>query len=182
MDIIGNNFGEDLIGTLNADYIDGLGGNDFIFGDDGNDTLLGFDGDDTLDGGLGNDIVVGEAGNDVIVGGGFDLNSNQVDILTGDFERNSIDNGFRGADTFVLGDSSGAYYLDSPGFERSSYAIITDFNYLDGDKIQVSGSINDYNVLNSASGFGVDILYKGDLIAVVENTTNVFKEADFIYV
>lgn len=197
MRIIGNNFSEDLFGTFGADFIDALGGNDFVFADAGNDTvlggtgndtldgdtgndlligeagndsLLGWDGNDTLEGGLGNDILRGERGNDVLVGGGFELNSGEKDTLTGG----------TGADVFILGDSLGAYYEDSFGFGTGSFATITDFNSFEGDKIQVFGNIADYS-LEPFRG-GVDIVYQGDLIGYIENTSNVILESDFIFV
>ena len=197
MDIIGSNLSENLFGTFRADFIDALGGNDFVFADAGNDTvlggtgndtldggmgndilrgeadndsLLGWDGNDTLEGGLGNDILRGEVGADILVGGGFQLNSNEQDTLTGG----------SGADVFVLGDSIGAYYEDSFGFGAASYATITDFNALEGDKIQVFGNINDYRL--EAFGGGLDIVYQGDIIGFVQNTTNVFLNTDFIFV
>ncbi|MDJ0726353.1 MAG: calcium-binding protein [Prochloraceae cyanobacterium] len=202
MKTIGLNSAEDIFGTLGSDFIDGLDGNDFVFGDagddtilggtgkdtldggtgndvligeSGNDRLLGWDGDDTLKGGRGNDVLNGENGNDILVGGGFDLrgfdlNSKELDTLTGG----------AGADVFILGDSLGAYYLDSFGFEASSFATITDFDALEGDKIQVFGTSQDYTLSNR--GNGVDILYQGDLIAFVENTTDVVPTIDFVFV
>ncbi len=206
MKTIGLNSAEDIFGTLGSDFIDGLDGNDFVFGDagddtilggtgkdtldggtgndvligeSGNDRLLGWDGDDTLKGGLGNDLLRGELGNDVLnggfgkdilVGGGFKYNSKELDTLTGG----------AGADVFILGDSLGAYYLDSFGFEASSFATITDFDALEGDKIQVFGTSQDYTLSNL--GNGVDILYQGDLIAFVENTTDVIPTIDFVFV
>ena len=67
-----------------------------------------------------------------------------------------------GADTFVLGDSFGSYY------QGLGYATITDFNYAEGDKIDVFGSYTNYGVTDLANG-DAQIKYNGDLIAVVEN-------------
>nr|WP_290222820.1 hypothetical protein [Trichocoleus desertorum] len=62
--------GNDLIlGTILADYIDGLEGDDQIQGDAGNDFLSGAGGQDVLFGQAGNDTLVGQAGNDQLVGG-----------------------------------------------------------------------------------------------------------------
>lgn len=72
-----------LVGSYNADYLDGQNGTDYIYGYGGNDTLIaGYDwsynyvnggtGDDWIYGGYGGDTLVGEAGNDWIYG--FDGN------------------------------------------------------------------------------------------------------------
>ncbi|BAU64524.1 peroxidase family protein [Stanieria sp. NIES-3757] len=54
--------------------------------------------------------------------------------------------GGAGGDTFVLGDSLGAFY------SGSGYATITDFSFSQGDKIQVFGSASDYTLANSGNG------------------------------
>jgi hypothetical protein len=64
-----------------------------------------------------------------------------------------------------------AYYLGD------DYATITDFNYLEGDKFQVYGSSADYS-LGTSNWSGSDALdtgiyYQGNLIAVVQDTTDV---------
>lgn len=155
--------GNDIVsGWAGNDYIDGWTGNDTLYGKYGNDALLGYDGDDSLIGGRGSDLLVGEAGNDTLKGYGF--STYEYDILSGG----------TGADTFVLGNYLGAFY------EGAGYATITDFDWSEGDKIRVYGSSNDYSLSNF--GNGVDIYYQGDLIAFVENTTDVLLSADFIYV
>jgi len=195
--IIGTEFNDDLFGTSGADFIDGLGGDDFILAKGGNDTVYGESGNDTIDGGsgnddlfgeagvdflfgglgnddiyggLGNDDIYGEAGADFLFGGGLAFNSGELDTLTGG----------TGADVFFLGDAFGAYYEDSFGLGEASYATITDFNALEGDQIQVFGSINDYSLETFAGG--LDIFYKGDLIAFVQNTTDVVPSIDFVFV
>ncbi|MFH5948346.1 hypothetical protein [Roseomonas xinghualingensis] len=68
------NGNDELVGTAQADVIDGLGGNDLIRGLGGHDILYGGDGDDILDGGTGADRMEGGAGNDTyIVDHGGDL-------------------------------------------------------------------------------------------------------------
>ncbi|MBQ6005783.1 MAG: hypothetical protein IJL14_06015 [Selenomonadaceae bacterium] len=59
---------EEIVGTNQADYIDGRGGNDPIDARGGNDTILGGTGNDTLTGGEGTDSFVYASGdgNDVI--------------------------------------------------------------------------------------------------------------------
>jgi hypothetical protein len=67
----------------------------------------------------------------------------------------------------------------------SGYATITDFKWWEGDKIRIGGSISDYT-LNKSQNFGgssaldTAIYRYGDLIAVVQDTTNVYASLDFI--
>ena len=133
-------------------------GDDNLYGADGNDYLVGNSGDNNLYGVDGNDTLIGSNPN--VYGSG----SGEYDIL----------NGGSGADTFVLGESDEAYY------QGSGYATISDFDYSEGDKIQVYGSADDYTL--SRHNNGVNINYYGDLIGHVENTTNVIISADFIFV
>ena len=78
-----------LVGSADADLIDGNAGNDdirgsqgddILFGGAGNDTLLGQAGEDTLVGGIGDDSLEGQAG-DVFIGGAGDDTYN---ILVGE--------------------------------------------------------------------------------------------------
>ncbi len=163
-DYINGGSGNDtLLGYDGNDTIDGWTGDDYISGEAGDDYLLGYDGNDSLFGGTGTDTLNGEWGDDLINGGAYSYDSFEYDTLTGGAD----------ADTFVLGDYFGIQYQ---GF---GYATITDFNWTEGDKIQVFGSIDDYAVTGNGSG-GVDILYQGDLLAQVTNTTDVIAAYDFI--
>ncbi|WP_449419971.1 calcium-binding protein [Phormidium nigroviride] len=164
--ITGNAVGNHINGEAGNDYIDGAGGNDNLYGEAGNDTLIGGLGKDYLFGAANNDSLVGgwdddnlygDTGSDILLGGsGKDYldgygNGTEFDILTG---------GTQG-DTFVLGYSTIGYYLGN------GHATITDFNSLQGDKIQVAGSTQDYSLVKSGSN--TNILYKNDLIALVQN-------------
>jgi Ca2+-binding RTX toxin-like protein len=109
-------------------------------------------------GGSGTDKMYGEAGNDKLSGGGTTYNSYEYDEMTGG----------TGADTFVLGDSYGTHYLGG------GYAIIKDFKYGEGDKIQLKGKESDYtfqdiHVGGSASLKDAAIYKGGDLVAVLHD-------------
>jgi Ca2+-binding RTX toxin-like protein len=164
--ITGNAIANRLNGRAGNDYIDGRDGADDLYGEAGNDTLIGGVDDDylfgaanndSLVGGWGDDNLYGDTGNDILLGGiGKDYlngygNGTEFDILTG---------GTQG-DTFVLGYSTIGYYLGN------GHATITDFKSLQGDKIQVAGSTQDYSLVKF--GNNTNILYKKDLIAVVQN-------------
>ena len=180
-DIVGNEFsnnlfGDDgndtLLGGAGNDYLDGWFGDDYLNGEAGNDTLLGYYGNDYLNGGTGNDNLYGEGGNDTLNGGGYGYDSGEYDTVTGG----------SGADTFVLGDAWGSFYLDSSYKGWGSYATITDFDWREGDKIQVFGSASDYTL--TPFGNGTDINYHGDLIGYVENVTypDIILSIDFDFV
>jgi Ca2+-binding RTX toxin-like protein len=153
--------------------------NDTLYGNRGNDLLVGNDGDDVLVGGYGFDTLYGGAGADFLNGGaGADsLNGDAGnDILIGyaigtEFEADTFEGG-TGADTFVLGEGF-AFYVD----EGDEFARILDFSRAEGDKLQVFGSISDYSL--EVNVFGVYVNYQNELIAVVDNVTDLSLELDF---
>lgn len=157
-------------GLQGNDIITGSTGNDWLSGNRGNDSLLGGNGDDYLVGGLGNDTLLGGVGNDILDGSGY---RQDVDILTGG----------DGADTFVLGNQS-IYY------RGTGYAMLTDFDHIQGDKIQVLGDISQYQLrqenLVGTSASDTSIYYVGDggknLIGVVQDSLNVSLLLDFVFV
>jgi Ca2+-binding RTX toxin-like protein len=173
--IFGDEGDDALYGFKGNDFLDGWAGNDVVVGYEGRDTLLGGDGDDTLGdwyhGEPGTDSLNGGAGNDVLYGYGGGV---EYDTLTGG----------GGADKFVLGQETNssvngyAYYLGS------GYATITDFNWAEGDKFQVYGNESDYSLKydTSSADTRTRIFYKDDLIAIVQDTTNVILSADFNFV
>ena len=156
---------EDLVayGYEGNDTIYGNTGHDGLYGGVGNDYLNGWSGDDVLNGGLGNDTLVGGSGNDKLYGSSSsNYNSNQYDVL----------NGGSGYDTFVIGESSGNYY------QGSGHATIQDYNGA-YDYIQLKGSASSF-YLSKTSNFGGSsaldtAIYQnnGDLLAVVQDTTNI---------
>lgn len=145
-----------------------------------NNTLTGNNNNNRLYGKEGSDVLVGGAGNDHLVGGVAGTNNYSVefDKLTGG----------SGADTFVLGDwlverqpnRSGVFY------QGRDYAHITDFSRTEGDKLLVVGNQSDYtlnasnNVLGSSSR-DTQVFYRGDLIAVVEDVSNLSTASDFVF-
>ncbi len=147
------------------DYYQYYTGNDTIEGLDGNDNIAGLGGNDSLIGGSGTDYIYGGDGNDTLTG------SNPDYYYFGEFDQLT---GGSGADTFVLGNPYEAYY------QGYGYASITDFDWDEGDKIQVFGSVSDYTL--TEFGDGMQIKYQDDLIGYIANTTEVLIEHDFIFV
>lgn len=213
-DVFYGNDGNDLIVTnFGDDFVNAGAGDDYVIGDDGDDYLFGGDGDDvlldrttqefssisysggsnTLDGGAGNDFLAGGTDNDALFGGtgddtliGIDFGesqlrgNDQIDTLTGN----------AGADQFWLGDGTFVYYDDearsTAGLE--DYAVITDFNAIEGDLIQLHGSKTDYALAAAPVGFPTGIaIYKpeplaslpSELIAIVQGATALSLDASY---
>ncbi|KAA0583491.1 calcium-binding protein [Azospirillum sp. B21] len=98
------------------------------------DTLTGGDGDDTLCGWSGNDLLAGGAGDDLLFGG------RGKDTLTGG----------EGADLFVTGRGGGR-------------DLVTDFDFAEGDRIGLAGSLH-WRVRSNVSGDAVvDVRGSGSL-------------------
>ncbi len=109
-------------------------------------TLVGGEGDDSLLSGGGNDSISGGTGADWIQGtSAISAGANQIDTLTGG----------SGADTFVLGDASNAYYNTAAG--AGDYVLITDFAA--GDQLQLKTLPEDPGNLNSNGYLVGDALY-----------------------
>lgn len=111
-----------LHGMEGIDDVRGREGADTLYGDGGNDKIFGFGGDDTIFGGLGIDRIDGGTGNDTINGGVG------ADILRGG----------RNADAFVFDTTSDA---------RDT---ISDFSVLEGDVLELSGLLENYDAVTSA--------------------------------
>ncbi|RCJ14910.1 hypothetical protein A6S26_09640 [Nostoc sp. ATCC 43529] len=169
--IFGSGGNDIIVGADGIDRLFGGGGNDDLSGNAGNDTLSGSIGNDTLFGGSGSDSLSGGSDNDILIG--FNgVSGNELDTLRGG----------SGADTFVLGNTSRSFYLNSTG---SSFATIVDFDFSQGDKIRVNGSVSGYTLnkninLSGGSALDTQIFRNGDLIAVVQDNTNVFASLDFV--
>lgn len=164
---------EDALNEDGADLLFGEAGKDSLVGEAGSDFLDGGEQDDYLEGGTGSDTLIGGDGNDYLNGGGgwhYSLNGGggtaDVDVLTGGAN----------ADTFVLGQE----------YDGEGYAIITDFNWGEGDKIRVSFNIDEYT-LEQSNTFGVGnpslndtAVFRGNnLIALFVDNTDVIPSADF---
>lgn len=175
--------GDDVVtGGSGNDRIDGGGGDDQVGGGGGSDAIFGGRGDDALAGGLGADTGTGGLGNDTVDGGGGTdrligadpmdagiVGRGEVDRLTGGPER----------DTFVAGDTRGAYYEDgdplSPG--DADHAVISDFDPAQ-DRIELAGAPESYvlDFFRPETGIlNADLIYdaggtaRGDRVAVLEN-------------
>lgn len=179
MAIIAGTILDDILpGTDGNDQIAGYQGNDLIGGNGGNDTIGGGYGNDGIYGGYGYDSLYGDAGNDYLngFGGGSSI---EVDYLFGG----------TGSDIFSIGDSTGNAYLggyDPVTNTDGSYAIIEDFSWLEGDKIQAyAGNTSSYGLYYGGSAFGdpnvadTGIYLGKELLAIVPDVTII--SSDFIF-
>jgi Ca2+-binding RTX toxin-like protein len=153
-----------VTGTRQADQVMGSFLGDILSGNGGNDQLSGNNGNDILNGGDGNDRLTGAY---EPTSAGFNPGSGEIDWLTGGV----------GADTFVVGNRFSTFYVGQ-GF--SDAAIITDFNPLEGDILQLSGSASDYQVAVDPINQMTGVYYRGDLVTVLQNTTSLDLNAAYI--
>lgn len=160
---IGNALNNSLFGNVGDNLLSSGAGNDTLTGDAGNDTLLG---------GSGNDILVGGSGNDRL--DGYATTGVEFDTLTGG----------TGSDTFILGGSWGVSY------QGDGYATITDWD-ASADFIEARGSSSQYFLYSANFGIGgsatdLGIYFTGnntyDLVAIVQDSTNVSFSRDFRFV
>jgi Ca2+-binding RTX toxin-like protein len=170
----GNALSNTILGNAGRNFLSGSGGNDSFNGLGGNDTISGGSGNDTIGGGLGDDSLFGDSDNDVLIGSNSTSSEiDELDTLTGG----------TGADAFVLGNPLSDFYLG--GF---SFATITDFNFLENDKIRVHGVTSSYT-LDKANDFlggpGLDTIISnadGNVVGIVQDNINVFTFRDFVTV
>lgn len=169
-------YGEDgddiLFGEGGYDYLSGGNGHDSIYGGTEADTLSGEYGNDYLNGGDQNDTMYGGAGSDTLSGGNGDDYLGGYGVTL--YEKDWL-NGGAGYDKFVLGTS---YNVQYTGDGINGYAVVSDFTY-GFDKIQVKGSLSNYNLQQGYWGTGssaiqdTGILYNGELIGIVQDNTSV---------
>lgn len=159
-DNIDGEFGFDfLLGDLGSDRLNGGDGDDLMFGGRDEDTLEGGGGNDNLNGDLANDSLFGGDGSDRLLAAGRQSGANEIDFL----------NGGLGQDTFILGNSTTAFY-NAAGNE--DYALLEDFNVEEGDRIILFGTGG--AVLSASPDElpgGTVISADGDIIGVVVNAT-----------
>jgi len=118
-DINGNMGNDTLHGNDGEDWVVGGKDNDLIFGNNAFDIVYGNMGNDTVDGGAGNDWVRGGQGDDSVMGGPGD------DWIWGDKGNDTISGG-AGADIFH-------------SLVGAAIDWITDFNYVQGDRLVLDG-------------------------------------------
>lgn len=178
----GGNGDDAMHGGRRRDLLEGEAGNDTLRGDRGSDLLVGGSGEDSLQGNEGNDDLHGGSGNDTLLGGRGDdylngVSNNQVIFGTPNSQYDTLTGG-SGADRFAL------YipYLSNPYYLGLGYATITDFDRAEGDRIIISD--NEGYSFGNGDWAGTDardvgVYYNSDLIAVIQDNTEVSLAVDF---
>ncbi|MEM7061827.1 MAG: calcium-binding protein [Cyanobacteria bacterium P01_B01_bin.77] len=167
--ITGNDFRNEINAGSGHDTIHGKGGDDRIKAGSGTDKIFGGTGKDVMFGGTGSDRLFGEEGDDALIG--FGGSTADHDSMTGG----------AGADTFYLGNARTVFYTTGNTFGR-----IMDFSRAEGDKVAVSGDPGGYqldktaSVIGSRSALDTRILFNGDVIGVIADTTDISLTADFV--
>jgi Ca2+-binding RTX toxin-like protein len=161
-------------------YIIGTSQNDQLFGGDLNDVFFTGAGNDYILSGLGSDIISASDGDDILEGSKYYDKfrvAQEIDTLTGGL----------GADKFVLaegvtdfqdGRSGSSFYS---GNQNSDYALITDFNPDEGDRLQLHNGNREYYSVESTITKIVDskeVVING--IAIYLRAPIVSQEADLI--
>jgi Ca2+-binding RTX toxin-like protein len=167
-DILGTDDAELLNGGEDNDTITALAGDDTVYGggtvSGGSDDLIfGGDGNDSLDGRGGNDTLWGGFGNDYLYGDGQD------DLLYGDAGKDGLSGG-DGSDTLYGGD--GNDWLNGIRFDTDTEALDVLYGGAGNDTLR-SGTWEEWNVVVDATlvgGIGNDLYYIDSATdVVVEN-------------
>ncbi len=166
MDTQGYDF---LVGDKGSSTMYGLGGNDYMIGRDGSDKLFGGVGNDTLVGNNGNDLLVGGSGKDTLNGGtGNDtlIGGDVIVVTRGDgslvyvsTHTDTSDDtliGGSGDDLLIAGGGRDLLYGDG-GADTFMFLEadgktdqIFGFNDRQGDKIDLSALLEDYDPITDA--------------------------------
>jgi serralysin len=159
--LTGTSQADRLIGSARAETLKGFAGADRLYGKGEKDTLLGGAHNDLLVGGTHSDVLMGGDGHDRLVGvdpGSRNPGAGELDTLFGN----------AGRDTFVLGNSRQAFYVERQTIEGR--ALIKDFNRR-LDRIRLHGSAGDYRLVQQKQQ--TQILYgasgtPNELIGVIQ--------------
>ena len=160
--LYGNAGNDTLYGDAGDDFLNGYEGNDVLYGGTGSDRLYGYEDDDNLYGGEDDDNLYGGEGHDSLSGGAGDdtiLGGAGNDILRGGAGYDRLF-GDAGADTFVI---------DLDTLSDGATDQIFGFSVTEGDKIDVSELLENYDPLTDAIS---------DFVEIYENSTHSYIRID----
>ena len=129
-DLYGKDGHDYLSGGSGNDYLNGGKDNDNLYGHSGNDYMYGDQGNDYMSGGSGNDYMSGGSGNDYMYGGSGN------DYMSGGSGNDKIVGGY-GYDVLYGGSGADKFVFNN---KYEGIDTIKDFQWTEGDKIQVSKS------------------------------------------
>jgi Ca2+-binding RTX toxin-like protein len=156
----GTNAGELIKGLEGDDSISASDGDDFIMGNADNDTIGGGDGDDTILGGAGGDLIFAYKGDDVVhAGRGNDI------IRSGE-----------GSDVLFGGAGEDIFTFELKDFADGSMDTVADFD-IDEDQIFIQG-LTDQNAVGFDSNTGM-VTVDGEEIIQFENIEGADTAEDF---
>jgi Ca2+-binding RTX toxin-like protein len=137
--VIGSTDAEIINGNQGDDTIQGGGGDDLVLGGKGRDRISGGFGNDQVNGNLGEDLVFGGAGNDTVRGG------KDADLVSGE-DGNDVVIGDLGTDVLVGGNGADLFALrtDIVLADNNNLDIILDFDRVN-DVIGVTGGFTEAN-------------------------------------
>ncbi|WP_413160459.1 calcium-binding protein [Capilliphycus salinus ALCB114379] len=196
-DIVGTDDAETLEGDGENNSIDALGGDDLVAGGLGDDTVFGGSGDDVLRGDAnrrsaggsngGDDVISGGAGNDRIGGkGGNDLLSGDSgdDEIFGDDGDDTI-MGVTGNDTLTGDDFSGGSGSDVFVFGNGDGTdTITDFDVTEDLIGLVEGELmfDELSITDSDMGAMISVIESGETLAILQGVNSSELTSDlFVY-
>ncbi|MGB3510471.1 MAG: PQQ-dependent sugar dehydrogenase [Microcoleaceae cyanobacterium] len=145
--IVGTADAEVINGNRGNDTIDGIQGNDTIFGGKDSDLLVGALGEDFLSGNLGNDEIFGNQGNDILRGG------KENDNLIGGDGNDSL-YGDLGVDSLIGGSGEDVFFLSGEA------DIISDFDESDRLGLPVGLTVNNLILETASFAGGTDTLIR----------------------
>jgi|GEM_PF-677672 len=157
-----------LVGTEDADLIDGKSGDDLILGAEGADIIFGGTGNDTLRGQAGKDTLVGGAGNDVlesaagdVFNGGTGNDTYDVILVPGPVGTQIIDEGgsndvltFDPRDSEPIEISLADFQSGTTGIKKSGTDLFVDFNQNGIVDSEDDLTIRDYFNAEGEAGIG----------------------------
>lgn len=176
----GTELNNTISGLDGDDLITALGGDDEVSAGDGNDLVSGGFGTDYIDGGLGDDQLLGEAGDDDIAGG------SGADLIVGD---EAFDFGYdllyggSGNDTIFGGDAD-----DSLTGDDGDDQLYGNFgsDYLEGgegsDLLHGGGGFYELDFLVGGNGWDTFVLGDGETVFYDDGDPFSTGESDYAYI
>jgi len=167
-----------LVGSIDAEILQGGDGADYILGEGGDDHVDGGFGDDILTGGAGSDVVIGGEGNDTLYAQPIPVDYmdglEDVNVLIGGGGDDRMSGG-TGYDYFAFGDASGYDVITNFDPAKDTIAVITDVN---GTGAQSAADLALWD-----TGWGVIVDFgAGNMVELQWQSAANLSEANFLFI